>query len=758
MVDISGATEQIVTKDDLGEGEPAEVDYWLTQEKIAEKEERLWVRKARLIVRRYRDERATMDATLNRFNIFWSNVQTLQPALYGRTPKPDVERRFKDSDPVGRTAAIILERAISYSLEAYDFDDVMRNVVQDRLIPGRGVARIMYIPTYGQPIVPTEGNQAEAGVSAPSVVANEGDEGIEGAEEEAREIPKAQVATETEREVVYEEARCKYVFWEDYREGPARVWEEVPWLRYRAYMTRAELVTRFGKEKGSKVKLDYTPKGGDKEDLRDGTPDIYKKAIVHEVWDKSTRKVIWYAPGTPEIVLDKQDDPLKLPGFFPGPNPLLATTTTDKRIPVPDYHEYQDQAREMDELTTRIGILERALKVSGVYAGEQKQALQSLLDTGTENKLVPVEDWAMFAEKGGLQGMILWFPIEQVAGVLIQLYNARDRAKQVLYEITGIADVVRGASNPSETATAQQIKSQYANLRLSHSQKAVALFARDLIRLTAAVIAEHFSPQTISMITGYPQLEKVPPPPQPPQMQAAVQVDPQTGQSIPDPVMAKYQQQLQTYIQQVAPIVAENQQKQVQFDEAIKLLREDARHDFRIDIEADSTIAIDEQEDKQARVEFMQQFVPLFEQLAPMVQGNPAMAALAKEVMLFAVRGFRVARTLEEVIEKAFDQLAKMPPKPPEGAGKGESPQQIQADTQTKMADIQSRTQVDMQANAIKQQEVQGNLALTAEKNRADTALRAGKLQIDQERLESDKQQRALEAFRTQVEAAGALV
>ncbi|OYV47809.1 MAG: hypothetical protein B7X10_04025, partial [Burkholderiales bacterium 21-58-4] len=247
----------------------------------------------------------------------------------------------------------------------------------------------------------------------------------------------------------------------------------------------------------------------------------------------------------PDVILDDIEDPLKLPEFLPSHDPLLATTTTDKRIPVPDFTEYQDQADELDILTARIDRLTRALKLSGVYPGQQKQVLQQLIDEGTENKLIPVEDWQAYSDKGGLAGFIQWMPIKEVAETLVQLYAARDKTKDLLYEITGIGDIMRGQTDPNETMGAQQLKANFSTRRIMPQQRAVARVARDLIRLLAGVIAEHFSPQTISMITGYPQLAPVPPvPPQPPQMP---QQAPMPGQPLPppDPAMAQWQQAVQ---------------------------------------------------------------------------------------------------------------------------------------------------------------------------------------------------------------------
>lgn len=498
---ITIGPDTIETRDDLPDGDLGTYDYWMGQEDIADKEEDKWPDRSREIIKRYRDERGSA-GNAHRFNILWSNVQTLLPTYYARTPKPEVSRRYLDKDDTGRLASILLERAIEYSLDpagGSPFDAMMRAAVLDCLLPGRGTGRVLYVPHYGDEL-PGE-DDFENAQDESSEVDNSGDEG-------------------DLREVVDEEVTVKYVYWEDYREGPARTWEEVPWVRYRAYMTRDELVERFGKKKGMAVVLDY-PKTSSRRgrEADQPAPDIFKKAVVHEYWDKASRRVIWIAPATHGMVLDEKDDPLRLPDFFPSPDPLLATTTTDKRIPVPDYAEYRDQAKELDRITTRIDMLTQACKVAGVYPGEQKQVLQQLLDPNAENRLVPVEDWVAFAkDMGGMREMIQWLPIEQIAAALQVMYDARDRTKQILYELTGIGDILRGETVPDETATAQQLKSNFATRRIVPKQKEVARFARDMIRLMGAVIAEHFDARTISRMTGYPQLLPVPElPPAPPQ-------------------------------------------------------------------------------------------------------------------------------------------------------------------------------------------------------------------------------------------------
>ena len=135
--------------------------------------------------------------------------------------------------------------------------------------------------------------------------------------------------------------------------------------------------------------------------------DSLKKAKVWEIWSKPERKVYWRAEQFPQN-LDEKDDPLQLEGFFPCPKPVYATLTSDTLIPVPDYTEYQDQARELDELTQRISMLTKACKVVGCMT-PVRQRLSACLRR-VDNTLIPVDTWAAFAEKGGTVGAVQFLP------------------------------------------------------------------------------------------------------------------------------------------------------------------------------------------------------------------------------------------------------------------------------------------------------------------------------------------------------------
>jgi len=454
--------------------------YWHDQIEAAQKVFEKWEKRGHKIIKRYRDERDAVEMPRVRYNILWSNIQVLFPALYGRQAKPEVSRRYMDQDPVGRLASTMLERVMEYeTLQFGDFDQAMRGAVEDRLLPGRGTAWIRYEP----------------------VIVNEQPEVSEGAVE-VEEPGEAQIYNTQEEPTERIDAAhspIDYVYWTDFLHSPARTWDEVWWVSRAVYMTKDEGIERFG-EVFANVGLDSSNTDMDAKNPMTAKNTYDKKAKVFEIWNKRTGKVCWIAKGYPQA-LDERDDPLELEEFFPCPRPLMATTTTGTMIPVPDYAEYEDQAQELDNLTQRIYLLTKACKAVGVFNAEFKE-LGRLFTEGVDNKLFPVTAWAAMSEKGGLKGAIDMMDTSTIIVTLRELYAAREQVKQAIYEIMGISDILRGASKAQETLGAQQLKANFGSLRMRSSQGDVARFASDIFKLKAQVICKFYPPELIVQMSG----------------------------------------------------------------------------------------------------------------------------------------------------------------------------------------------------------------------------------------------------------------
>jgi len=473
--------------------------YWHDQIETAIKIFDKWEKRGLKVIKRYRDERDAIEMPRMKFNILWSNIQVLFPALYGRQAKPEVSRRYMDQDPVGRLASTMLERVMEYETTQFgDFDAAMSGAVQDRLLPGRGTAWIRYEP----------------------VIVNEQPEATETAKEmeEPTEPQVSGVVEDPTERIDAAHSPIDYVYWSDFLHSPARTWDEVWWVARAVYMTKDEGVERFG-DVFKNVSLTSSNTDMDGKNPLTAKMTYDKKAMVYEIWNKRTGKVCWIAKGYPQA-LDERDDPLELEEFFPCPKPLMATTTTGTMIPVPDYCEYEDQAQELDNLTQRIYLLTKACKAVGVFNAEFKE-LARMFSEGVDNKLFPVTAWAAMSEKGGLKGAIDMMDTSQIIVTLRELYAAREQVKQSIYEIMGISDILRGSSKAQETLGAQQLKANFGSLRLKSSQGEVARFATDIFKLKAQVICKFYPPELIVEMSG---VMNTPDGQDPQMLQAAIQM------------------------------------------------------------------------------------------------------------------------------------------------------------------------------------------------------------------------------------------
>ena len=663
-----------------------------------------WEARVTKIIKRYRDdERVDNNNETSKFNILWSNVQTLTPAVFARLPKADVARRFGDNDPAGRVAALLIERALDFEVEHYpDFRATMKNSVEDRFLGGRGSAWVRYEPhVRAQAGEPEDGLQVtedtdEADEAEPVETPPEGaPANPEGAPADLQD--DTQGDDEAPEEIDYECAPTDYVHWKDFGHSLARTWEEVTAVWRWVYMGEAALIERFGAEAAAKIPKDSAP-----DQL--GNPMLpgeeKTQAKICELWDKDAGKVYWFSKNGTDFI-DERADPLGLEGFFPCPKPLYATLTSDTLVPVPDFALYQDQAHQLNILSDRIDGLVKALRVRGVYDASVPE-LQRLFTEGDNLTLIPVDRWSSLAEKGGLKGAVDLLPVEDLAKALTQCYAAFQQIINQVHEITGISDIIRGQSVASETATAQQIKGQYAGLRLRAMQQDVAMYATELLRLKAQIICTKFQPNTILSYAAATQLSKA---------------------------------------------------DQALVPQAVNILQSDLLRGFRIEVAADSLVQLDEEQEKKDRVEFLGAFGGFMEQALPVAQAEPKLLPLIIDLLKFGIGAFKGARQIEGTldgylsqIKQAQQQAASQPPQPPPP-----TPEQIEAQAEEKRQAIElqaaeKRQAAELQADITKTQ-MQIAAHAIAEQSRVDADQRIVAIELQAKMQEAERQRRHDEAM-----------
>ena len=586
---------------------------WGTEIEAAEQELRKFHEDARRIVQRYLDKREAYGKDESRVNLFWSTMKVLLSMLYARPPKADVSRTFQDyEDDVARVAGTMLQRILNRGFDADTsaWDAAVRQGIEDWLVVGLGQIWLRYEV------------KVEAYEVPPEVDPLTGDELVP--------------AQEAER-IVDEDAPVDYIHWEDFYWSPARTWHEVRWVARRVYMTKDQLVARFGKEIARIVPLSRSKP---RQVANDQSPqhDPWSKAEVFEVWCKENRKVYWYARGA-EVILDVKDDPLQLDNFYPCPKPVAANVTSSNFMPRADYVFAQDQFSELDEINTRITWLTRAAKVVGVY-DKSAEGIQRMFSQASENQLIPVDNWALFAERGGIKGQVDWVPLDQVTNAIERLRQYRQDKVMQIYEVLGISDVMRGSSRASETATAQQIKAQFGSTRVQLMQFYIADWISQALRIKAEIICKHWQPETILRRSNV--------------------------ERTPD-----------------APLAMQ----------AIQLLKDEEMSEYRIAIEADSMAAMDWAAERDAAVQFMQGLGAFISQVAPMAQSVPGAAPVLLSLLQWAVSKFRVSTQIESVLDQAITGLRQNPPGPQQP-----SPMQ-QAETAEKQAGAEERAAKARKAN-----------------------------------------------------------
>jgi len=306
------------------------------------------------------------------------------------------------------------------------------------------------------------------------------------------------------------------------------------------------------------------------------------------------------------------------------------------------------------------------MKACGIYDSSLGDDIEKLMD-GDDNELMPTEKGNSIAAERGLAGAIWFMPLEVLQATLQTLYAAREQCKQVIYEIMGISDIVRGASKASETLGAQQLKSQWGTLRLKNKQAEVQRYARDLLRMMLEVAASKFSQDTWAKMTGLPYLTDM----QVEQGTAQLQAMQANIRMVPPEMM----QQAQAAIQKL-----QQQLQSPKWADVLKMLNDDLQRAYRIDIETNSTIEPEAAEDQKNITELMNAIGQFTNGVGPMIQQGVLPFDVAKNMLLAITRRFRFGREIEDDIQ------AMQPPKPEDDGKEAAAQKQLQQAAADKMA------------------------------------------------------------------------
>lgn len=650
----------------------------------AEKREKNWRKEALEAEAIYESAKSRQ----NTYNILYSNTDTLQPALFNSAPRPIVRRRHRGSeDPVGKLAAEFAQKLLVYLIDddcasETSFYDLMSHNVLSALLVSRGVTEFRY-------------------------------EGVTGA-------LKTPEGTEVE-DVLDSKVYGLNTSWNNFLHGYGKRWSQVPWIAFVDLLTKAEFEKSYPDAKVDAQKLrecaiNPSTDEGTSDASSDSTAAVDKDEVtelsllpVYRVWHKATKKVYFVSKFSDDWLRAPEDDPYELKGFFPIPEPLTFMQRLSGLVPVVLYKLYKEQAEELNVVTSRIRNIIKALKVRGAY-DSNIDALAKILEAD-DNTMVPIADAAvLYAQNGSIDRALYIVPIENLVGVLQQLYAQRQQIKQVIFEITGIADIMRGSTQASETLGAQEIKNQWGTLRLKRMQKRVHNYVRDALRIMLEMAVTQIPQEQLMKMTGM-QL-----PTKQMQMQAQQAVQMQQMQAQQAQMMAPEGAQPPQQPPQVDPQL-QKILSTPSIDDVLGVLQNDFERTYRIDVETNSTIDAEATEDKTDIIEVLNAIGQFLAGVGPLVADGTLPFDAAKGMLLTVVQKFKLGDELEGYLREMTQ------PKPPgqeDGAAEQAKLEVEKAKVQAAQTMAQVEVQKAQQMLEVGQREHAMKLEMLARKDQLD--------------------------------------
>lgn len=592
-----------------------------------------------------------------------ANVEVLKPLIYSETPQPVVRRRFYGdfrTDATDLIATEATQRLSNYLLDVEDFDGAMIGARDDYLIAGRGGASAVYKAIF----------------------------------EDVIDEATGQI---TGKRKTNERVMPRHREWRTLLFCPDVSWEELPWLAIEHNLTRGRIEKRFGKEKADRMhfnKPGLANSGKPAEDddrLNNGVTSVapttetqstalnpFDTAAVLEIWVRETGKVIWWSACYPDDILDEINDPLKLEEFYPMPRPILASTKGRRLTPRPDIRYYEQRAEECEIASTKMREILNIIAVAGLIPSSTAENFKELFSG--KSQLIPVSSWISLLQKGNVSELVQWLPLQPMIQALQALEQIRVRARDAMFEASGVSDVMRAATDPNETLGAQEMKGRYSGMRLANQQRRMALFALDMLRIMVDMATGLFSTEFLAEICGMDL----------PMTEAERLAEIERRQKMMEAYQAMaalYQKGVemaqQTQAQEAAaaqaqeagmppPVPAEPildpgpPPEPPKFEKPVPdtswelvhaRMKSDIRRKITLSIETSSTILADEASDKEQRVEFISAFASFVQALLPMVGTGQMPMSTMKEMLLFGVRGFPKSRSLETLIAQLPDEL-----------------------------------------------------------------------------------------------------
>lgn len=549
----------------------------------------------------------------------WANIFRIrQPLVLSRIGIPIGKDTTQDgNDNIGATAAILIERLAINLAKSFDFFDVMCACRDDALATNFTQSRAYYeckkvkekVKEYLEATQdPRTGEAVFLDAAGKIVTVDEvyqDDEGYFLEHEQTIDIDDERICIEP---ILYTEA---------FPEPDIRRWSRCKRYIQELHYSPMEFKEIFGVEAYNDI-----PRP---EPLDESAPKK-QNIMVNEYWDAYEKECYWWAELGPDFIKPKsymmpegedydEDDQLNglynLEKFFPLAEPLIINAPTDEFWPVPEYYQVVEILEDIHTLFARMMAMTRAIRPRLLF-DDSVEGLAAALKEGNDNDTFGVTNLtqALVSANGSLENVVQYIPIEKIVESLASMYQALEGQIMRLFKLTGTSDLLQGLTtdNSGKTLGERQIEEKYATNQIAELQRKMAEFVRANYQLMVEMAIKNFK----------------------------------------DSSLDKY----------IMPQTLEPEHRE-RYKAALGMLKDDSKR-FRIELETDSTIALNESYDKQMRIELVNTLTMALEKTANIAQTSPALVKVELHCLKFLIQGFRQGKLFQSEMTQAIDQVIEM--------------------------------------------------------------------------------------------------
>ena len=636
------------------------------------------------------------------YAIYWSSCKTIEPAFYSRTPKISTKRRFGVDAPEAILASKGVERLGEYLVDCCNFDEAMTAAVQDFIHADKATTQVSYTADFEEVEQHIPLQQASETV----FVTQDGTE----YSDEVFQDETGFFGKSIEKQPTNQKILLLPISYKDIIHDPdAKTESEIKIKGAVFCLSREEAENRFDEDVIKQIRW-KKGKDADKEDKSYEADDENVQVVEgYEIYDKVTKKAIWVSDQIEGYILDIKDDPYGLYSFFPFPTFQIGSKPSDHMYPTPAYIQVKPQIDNLNDLVARIFKLSSSIRRRALVNGADDDLIDALnnLDDGD---YVACSKLQNFLEKGGIEGSIYWIPVQELVQSITELMGLKDEFKNDFFEMFGVPDILRGSSDPLETAAAQTIKERSAHDRFKYMKKQIAMLASDSIQLMVDLALGVFSPEYLAEVIGIKYL---------------------------------------------------SQEEQAMWPQAYELLVNDNARMITIDIDTDSLTFVDEQ----VRAEQMNNAVNTvmngLQTVGQMLSegGNPAIAAVGLKAVMLSLDMLAPGKEFQSGIKAAADDLLEQlnnppPPQPPPPDYEAMKLEVENQKLQVQMAKMNMEAQARQIENASNSQLKQIELTTKQQTEQVKLALQQQKQQAEEDKAAADIRLKAeAQVYEQQVES-----